>query len=299
MSPDFVEHFSKLNDPRIERKKLHMLMDILVLVVSATISGAEGWQGIAKFGEVKLDWLRQFVPLANGIPSHDCIAYVMARISPEEFQKCFIEWTQSVYEKTNGEVIAIDGKTARGSHDRKNGKAPLHMVSAWATASRLVLGQEAIEEKSNEITAIPKLLKLLELSGSIITIDAMGCQQDISSQIIDQNGDYVLAVKGNQANLYEAIVDYFTQAESAEFKGVEYDFVEQFDKGHGRLEARRCWITEDLRTLPNVKNWKGLRSIGMVERENHEKGKVTKERRYFINSIPADAQLFSHAVREH
>ena len=171
-----VEHFAQLKDPRIERKKLHNLTDIIVLSVCAVISGAEGWQGIVDFAHEKLDWLRRFIPLKNGIPSHDCIAYVFARIAPEDFRSCFMEWVEDVRETTQGEVIAIDGKTSRGSKDRQNGKSPLHRVSAWACANRLVLGQEATEEKSNEITAIPKLLELLDLKGCIITIDAMGCQ---------------------------------------------------------------------------------------------------------------------------
>ena len=165
MTISFIAHFSGLEDPRIERKKLHALSDIMVLVVCAMISGAEGWEDIAAFGHSKLEWLRRFIPLKNGVPSHDCIAYVISRLSPENFSECFMKWAEDVREKTHGEVIAVDGKTARGSQNRKHGKNPLHMVSAWATANRLVLGQETTEEKSNEITAIPKLLKLLELHG--------------------------------------------------------------------------------------------------------------------------------------
>lgn len=189
MAASFVEHFSELKDPRIERKKLYALPAILVLVVCAMISGAEGWEDIAAFGRSKLDWLRRFIPLKNGVPSHDCIAYVISRLDPKCFSDCFARWTEDVREKTQGEVIAVDGKSARGSQNRKRSKNPLHMVSAWATANRLVLGQEATEEKSNEITAIPKLLEVLKLHGCIVTIDAMGCQREIAEQIVNQGTD--------------------------------------------------------------------------------------------------------------
>lgn len=294
-----VKHFATLEDPRIERKKLHCLIDLMVLSICAICSGAEGWQGIVDFGHEKLDWLRRFIPLKNGVPSHDCIAYVFARISPEDFRSCFMAWVESVREKTEGEVIAIDGKTSRGSKDRQHGKSPLHLVSAWACANRLILGQEATAEKSNEITAIPKLLALLDLKGCIVTIDAMGCQTAIAKQIVDQAGDYVLGLKDNQPLLHEAVADYFTLARSDPFKHIPHDYAEEIDKGHGRLEARRYWICEDLSTLPHPERWEGLRSIGMVERECLSAGKGRLEQRYFINSIPADAKLFAHAVRAH
>ncbi len=299
MTISFIEHFSELEDSRIERKKLHALSDILVLVVCAMISGAEGWEDIAAFGHSKLGWLKRFVPLKNGVPSHDCIAYVISRLAPKSFSECFMRWAEEVREKTHGEIIAVDGKTARGSQNRKHGKNPLHMVSAWATANRLVLGQEATEEKSNEIAAIPKLLELLELHGCIVTIDAMGCQREIAEQIVNQGADYVLGLKGNQSSLHEAVEDYFSTAQAAGFEQVNHTCLEEIDKEHGRLETRRYWITEDLCTLPKTELWKGLRSIGMVEREVEEGEKRSIERRYFINSIAADAKQFAHAVRAH
>ncbi len=299
MTISFIEHFSELEDSRIERKKLHALSDILVLVVCAMISGAEGWEDIAAFGHSKLEWLKRFVPLKNGVPSHDCIAYVISRLAPKSFSECFMRWAEEVREKTHGEIIAVDGKTARGSQNRKHGKNPLHMVSAWATANRLVLGQEATEEKSNEIAAIPKLLELLELHGCIVTIDAMGCQREIAEQIVNQGADYVLGLKGNQSSLHEAVEDYFSTAQAAGFEQVNHTCLEEIDKEHGRLETRRYWITEDLCTLPKTELWKGLRSIGMVEREVEEGEKRSIERRYFINSIAADAKQFAHAVRAH
>jgi predicted transposase YbfD/YdcC len=208
MAASIIEHFSTLKDPRIERHKQHSLIDIIVLTLSAVASGADGWEAIEDFGQEKIDWLRQYIALENGVPSHDCIAYVLSRLSPTGFRECFMNWTQSVLVATGGEVIAIDGKTARGSRDRKNDRNPLHMVSAWACSNRMVLGQQATDEKSNEITAIPKLLNLLELKGCIITIDAMGCQRAIAQQIIKQKGDYVLGLKGNQSKLHEAVEDF-------------------------------------------------------------------------------------------
>jgi len=186
MSASIIEHFSKLEDPRIERHKKHQLTDIIVLSISAVCSGANGWEAIEEFGHEKLDWLRKFIPLKNGVPSHDCVNYVLARVSPELFRECFISWTRAVMNTLSDEVIALDGKTARGSRDTKNDENPLHMVSAWASEQRLVLGQVAIDDKSNEITAIPKLLKLLEIKGCIITIDAMGCQKAIANKSLSK-----------------------------------------------------------------------------------------------------------------
>jgi predicted transposase YbfD/YdcC len=297
--PDLITHFSPLPDHRIERNKCHALIDIIVLAICAVASGSDGWEAIEDFGKDKLEWLRQYIPLANGVPSHDCIAYVLCRLSPQKFRDCFMNWTQAVTEYTGGEIIAVDGKTAKGSRDRKNQRNPLHMVSAWACENRLVLGQEATDAKSNEITAIPKLLELLALKGCIVTLDAMGCQRAIAEQIIDQGGDYVLGLKGNQGNLHEAVEDFFTTASAHHFIGVAHDFTEEVDKDHGRLEVRRYWITDDLRTLPDPQNWQGLRSIGMVERECRQGDTQTFERRYFINSIAAEAKTFAQAVRGH
>jgi predicted transposase YbfD/YdcC len=297
--PDLITHFSPLPDHRIERNKCHALIDIIVLAICAVASGSDGWEAIEDFGKDKLEWLRQYIPLANGVPSHDCIAYVLCRLSPQKFRDCFMNWTQAVTEYSGGEIIAVDGKTAKGSRDRKNQRNPLHMVSAWACENRLVLGQEATDEKSNEITAIPKLLELLALKGCIVTLDAMGCQRAIAEQIIDQGGDYVLGLKGNQGNLHEAVEDFFTTASAHHFIGVAHDFTEEVDKDHGRLEVRRYWITDDLRTLPDPQNWQGLRSIGMVERECRQGDTQTFERRYFINSIAAEAKTFAQAVRGH
>ncbi len=299
MTNSIQEHFSGLEDPRVERNKRHGFMDILLLVICAVTGGADGWEAIEEFGKAKLEWLRQFAPFANGVPSHDCIASLISRLSVKGFQACFANWTAAIAQTTGGEVIAVDGKTAKGSRDRKRGRAALHMVSAWANTNRLVLGQEATAEKSNEITAIPKLLELLELTGSIVTIDAMGCQREIAAQIVNHGGEYVLALKGNQSALYEAVKDFFAVAQAGEFAGVEHDFYEEVDKDHGRLETRRYWITEELQTLPNTAQWMGLRSIGLVERSCLIGETETVEQRLYLNAIAADAPRFAHAVRGH
>jgi len=263
------------------------------------VGGAEGWEGIRAFGCTKLDWLRQFLPYANGIPSADCLGWVMARLSPNAFQECFAAWTASVAKISEGEVVAIDGKTLRRSHDRRHGRATIHMVSAWADANQLSLGQVATAEKSNEITAIPKLLELIEIKGCIITIDAMGCQKAIAEQIVAKGADYVLAVKENQRYLHEAIKDYFDTAEAAQFESVPVRFYEQTDQGHGRYEVRRYWLVNDISTLPDPQAWAGLRGIGMAECERHEGGRVSCEHRYFITSSVGDVRAFARAVRAH
>lgn len=298
MTTSIADSFSSIEDPRIDRKKLHSLSDILVLTVCAMLSGAEGYGAIEEFGNNKEQWLRTFLPLKNGIPSHDCIRYVLIQLDPKQLQSCFISWVNTI--KSNvPEVIAVDGKTSRRSHNKRKGIAALHMVSAWGTANRLVLGQEATEEKSNEITAIPALLTLLELKGCIVTLDAMGCQREIAKHIIEQDGDYVLGLKGNQGLLHEAVEDYFQVALHSGFKTIPHDYHEEVDKGHGRLEIRKHWIVDDLSTLPKVSQWKGLRSIGMVQRECTIAEKTTIETRYFINSIKPVANVFAHAVRSH
>lgn len=299
MSTSLLVHFASLEDPRVERNQRHALLDIVLLTVCAVVSGADGWEAIEEFGREKLDWLRQFARFENGVPSHDCIANVISRLTPKGFGECFRRWTQAVACATGGEIIAVDGKSARGSRDRHRGRSALHMVSAWACSNRLVLGQEATEEKSNEITAIPKLLELLELKGCIVTLDAMGCQRAIAEQIRAQGGDYVLGLKGNQSGLQESVEDFFEVALAGTFAGVAHDFHEEIDKDHGRLEVRRYWISEDLRTLPEHPLWAGLRSIGLVERHCTVGETHSVERRYFINSIPAQATRFANAVRGH
>ena len=299
MSVSLIDSFAQLEDPRLDRKKRHELLDIIVVSICTVASGADGWEAIEDFCREKLAWLRQYVPLKNGVPSHDCIAYVLGRVSPLQFRQCFMEWSAGVREQTEGEVIAIDGKTVRGSRDKRNNQSPLHLVSAWACANRLVLGQEITEEKSNEITAIPRLLEVLELKGCIVTLDAMGCQRTIAETIIEQQGDYVLGLKGNQGQLHEAVEDFFTLAREKGFHNIVHDYREDLDKDHGRLEVRRYWIAEHLGTLPNASRWPGLRSIGLAERECWQGSHHSVEQRYFLNSLTADATTFANAVRGH
>jgi predicted transposase YbfD/YdcC len=265
MSASLFQHFAPVPDFRIQRKTVYPLPEILLLVVSGVLSGADGWEAIELFGKSKLDWLRKFAPFADGIPSHDCIAYVISGLSPKAFQACFASWTRAASEATGGELVAVDGKTARGSRDRRRGKSALHMVSAWGCRNRLVLGQEATAEKSNEITAIPKLLELLELKGCIVSIDAMGCQTNIARQIIAQGADYVLGLKGNQGKLHDEVEDFFATALAGGFAGVVHDYIEETDKDHGRVEVRRYWITNELGTLSEASRWSALRTIGLVE----------------------------------
>ena len=298
-SLDLLEHLSVIRDPRIERNKKHELSEMLFVAVCAAISGAEGWSDIVEFAQAKQDWLRRFVRLDNGIPVDDTFARVLSRVSPQALQECLVKWTQSLCERGEGEVIAIDGKTVRRSHDRRRGQGPLHLVRAWATTAGLALAQVATEVKSNEIVAIPVLLRYLELKGAIITIDAMGCQRDIAAQIVEQGGDYVLAVKGNQGSLHDSIVDFFDTARAEDFRGVTHTYYEQTDAGHGRVEVRRCWASAHLEGLPHREQWAGLQSIAMVEGERHIAGKVSVERRYFIASLTAAAEPIAQAVRAH
>jgi predicted transposase YbfD/YdcC len=293
------ESFASLEDPRVERNKKHLLLDIIILTLCAVISGAEGWEAIEEFGEDKLDWLRKWIPLANGIPSHDCIARVISRLLPAQMTECFIAWTQSVAQITEGEVVAIDGKTARHSYNRKDNLGAIHMVSAWANKAGMSLGQLKTEAKSNEITAIPALLELLEIKSCIVTIDAMGCQTDIAKKIIEKKADYVLAVKDNQKLLHEAIVDYFEEAIASNNPNLcQLQRHEETDAGHGRIETRRFYLSTYLDTLPEVARWKGLKSIGMVESERIVKGETSVERRHFICSL-TEVKPFAHAVRAH
>ncbi len=295
-----VQHFSDLKDPRIDRTKRHELMDILVIAICAVICGADTWVDIESYGQEKYEWLKQFLPLPHGIPSHDTFARVFTRLDAEAFRRCFLSWIIAVNQVTQGQVLAIDGKTLRHSFDHASGRAAIPMVSVWATANRLVLGQTKVAEKSNEITAIPALLKMLEVAGCIVTIDAMGCQKEIARLIIDKGGDYVLALKENQETLYNHVKLYLEGGRAEHFKGmVKPDFYETVEKDHGRIETRRHWIVADLDGLRQSKAWKGLHTIGMVESLREIKGHTSCETRFYICSLEADAPKFAHAVRSH
>jgi len=299
MAGSLIEHFSQLDDPRIDRHKQHELVDIIVLCVCAVVGGAEGWEAIEEFGKAKLSWLRKHIPLANGIPAHDTIARVISRLSSKGLQECFLNWIQSVTEMTDGEIVAIDGKTLRRSYDRSSRKQAIHMVSAWANANGVVLGQVKTSEKSNEITAIPKLLEVLELKGCIVTLDAMGCQRKIAEQIIEKGADYVLAVKGNQDSLYDDVFQFMEEALEDDFEGINHDYFEASNEGHGRYETRRYWVTDNLTGIRQPERWKGLKALGMVESERRVNGETSFERRYYILSFYRGAQAFGHAIRSH
>ena len=296
------DHFASLNDPRVERTKYHHLLDMLTIAVCAVICGADSWVEIEEFGNAKLTWVRTFLDLPNGVPSHDTFGRVFAALDPEQFQQCFLAWVQAAAAITDDQIIALDGKTLRRSHDRSKGKAAIHMVSAWASANRLVLGQVKVDQKSNEITALPALLQVLALKGCIVTIDAMGCQTEIVKTIVAQEADYVLSLKGNQGTLHREVHELFAHAQATQFQDVAHDFHETVNKNHGRLEVRRHWtITEAeyLHYVNSKQRWAGLASIGMVEAERQIGESVSRETRYYIASLGCDAKRFAEAVRGH
>jgi len=251
------DSFSIIKDPRLERKKLHSLKDILMLTVCAMLSGAEGYTAIEEFGHNKKQWLKTFLSLKNGIPSHDCIRYVLTRLPPEQLQLAFVQWVNSIKDKIP-EVIAIDGKTSKGSQNKSKGLAGLHMVSAWATSNKLVLAQEITQEKSNEITAIPALLKQLELNKCIVTVDAMGCQTNIAQQIVEQKGDYVMGLKGNQGLLHKEVKSLFSTTTLCELKKTANGYFEESEKTHGRTDIRKYWVMQAPDTLHRFDKWKHL-----------------------------------------
>jgi len=295
------EHFESLQDPRRMTMNLrHKFIDILVIAICAIICGADSWVAVAEFGIAKEQWFRTFLELPNGIPSHDTFTNVFRKLSSRKFEVCFTSWTESISEIFEGQVVSIDGKTLRRSHDRSSDKKAIHIVSAWASANSLVLGQVKTDEKSNEITAIPELLKCLELKGCLVTIDAMGCQKNIAKEIVSLEADYLLAVKDNHPILHNAIQNYFIEAFDANFEGYNIDFAETFDKGHGRLESRRCWVGYDaLPCIEGSQNWEGLQTIVMVESERTVKDETTIEHRYYISSTLGTAAYLLDSSRKH
>src|ERR1044072_2155157 len=295
-----LQHFSSVDDPRIDRTKRHKLIDILVIAICATICGAETWEDFQLFGYAKKDWFKTFLELPGGIPSHDTFRRVFARLDPSQFQQAFLDWVRSVTRLTKGEVVAIDGKQLRRSADLAAGKQAINIVSAWAEDNRMVLGQVKVDEKSNEITAIPELLRMLEISGCIVTMDAMGCQTEIASEIIKKQADYVLAVKGNQNHLYEDVVGYFDWALSDKFKQTSYTIDETVSGDHGRVEIRRCYASADIDWLRKKAEWQGISSIAMIESERSVAGaEPSRERRYYISSLEADAKKLNRVIRSH
>jgi predicted transposase YbfD/YdcC len=296
------EHFSKVSDPRVDRTKEHKLIDIIAIAICAVICGAEGWTDIELFGKSKLPWLKTFLELPNGIPSHDTFGRVFSRIDAQEFQLAFYEWVWAVNDVIHGQIINIDGKQLRGSKDKVLGKRAIYMVSAWAEENELVLGQRKVDEKSNEITAIPELLKILSLSGCIVTIDAIGTQTNIARTIVDAEADYVLSVKENQGHLYEDIAVLFAVDQAQHFKYASLEYAKTTNKGHGRIEVRECWSTsnpEYLNILRGRQEWTGLQSIAMVVGTRILEGKETKKVRFYISSLPSQADRLLDIVRKH
>jgi predicted transposase YbfD/YdcC len=295
--------FNELSDPRkAKHSSRHLLIDILMLTILAVICGADSWVAVERFGHSKKDWLCGFLSLPHGIPSHDTIGDFYSRLDSQQLQACFLKWVRLVFKLSDGEIIAIDGKKLRHSYDTANDRPAIHMVSAWACSNRLVLGQVKTKDKSNEITAIPELLKLLDLKGNIVTIDAMGCQKKIAKQIVDQEGNYVFNLKGNQSTLHKDVQLFIeSHVDDKKLQETIFDKLEVVDVGHGRIETRRYWITDEVAWLDQLKDWPGLKSIGMVEYEHIEKNtdETALERRYFISSLSAKAKPFAEAVRLH
>lgn len=301
ISAGVEQYFSDLEDPRVDRTKLHKLVDILVIAICAVIAGADNWEDIEEFGKARQEWFETFLELPSGIPSHDTFNRVFARLNPAQFQRCFINWITAVSQLVGGQVIAIDGKVLRRSQDKGIGKTAIDMVSAWATANHLVLGQMKVDEKSNEITAIPQLLEVLEVSGCIVTIDAMGCQTEIAEKIIEQEAHYVLALKENQGNLYADVVQLFDDLEHSGYKAYEHDYDQTVNKNHGRIETRECWTISDpaiLQHLRGFANWKGLMTVSRIRSERQIGAERSCEDRYHIASLSGAARVL-HAVRSH
>jgi len=294
------ERVGKIKDPRIERKKLHSLKDILVIAVCATICGADNWEDIAEFGSSKQEWFSGFLELENGIPSHDTFRRVFILLDNIELKTLFVDWLSSAVSLSKGSLVNLDGKNLCGSREPLKGKKALNIGSAWAAEVSVVLGQVRCQEKSKEITAIPELLKILELAGCIVTIDAIGCQKEIVKQIVKKRADYVIALKGNQGKLHQDIKDYLDWAERVGFREIGFDYCETLEKGHGRIEQRRCWVTEEIDWLGEKEDWKNLKTIVMVEAIREVTGKErTVERRYFISSLEANAKELLRCVRGH
>jgi len=296
-----ARHFANLADPRVSRTKEHDLVDIITIAICAFICGAEGWTDVEEFGRDKQPWLGTFLRLPNGIPSHDTFGRVFAMLSGREFAQCFTDWVKDLCEDLAGEVVSIDGKTLRRSLDKASLKSALHLVSAWAGDSCLSLGQVAVDDKSNEITAIPKLLKILDISGATVTIDAMGCQKQIARQIIEQDGDYVLAVKENQPALFDEVRRTMHEIADHPTTSLAYDYHESTDGGHGRVEVRKLWCTDCINeATARLDEWVGLHQFAMVERHRTVGETTSVERAYYIASHQhVSAKWLAHAIRSH
>lgn len=288
-----MQYFAELRDPRVERNREHVLEEILLIAIAAVLSGAESWNDMEDYGHAKLDWLKSFLVLPSGIPSHDTFNRVFAALDPEQLEKGFVGWVSSIAKLTAGEVVAIDGKALCGTREPGQ-KAIVHMVSAWANSNNLVLAQRKVDEKSNEITAIPKLLDALALQGTVVTIDAMGCQRTIAEQIVTKKADYILAVKENQGHLLEEIKDSFRMLAA-------HSVDEEIDCGHGRVERRTCSVIADTSLVEKAAEWASLQGLVRIQAERYHKisGKTEREIRYYITSLKPDATRLNSAIRQH
>lgn len=296
------KHFASLTDPRRGNALQHPLHTILFMAICAVICGADSWTEVELWGQANLDWLRTFLPLPNGIPSHDTFGRVFARLDPEAFRRCFMQWVRAISKLSRRQVLAVDGKTVRRSHDRTNGRDAIHMVSVWAETNRLVLGQTKVDDKSNEISAIPELLSWLELAGCLVTIDAMGCQTAIAEQIVRQGGDYLLALKDNQPRLYQDVHDAFRHSARPTRGDPQPTYARTVDKGHDRLEIRECWALSDPALnayLTTRQSWPHLRTLVRVRAERRADGTTSVEDRYYISSRETTARHLLQLVRGH
>jgi predicted transposase YbfD/YdcC len=303
-----VDHFKNIPDPRVTNRSDHDLIDVLVISICCLLCGGESFNDMEDFGEAKLDWFKSFLSLRSGVPSHDTFNRVFAAIDPKEFLQCFLSWTESLRQAVPGEIVALDGKALKRALNKE--ESVQYIVSAWAESNGLVLGQLKVADKSNEITALPELLRVLELSGCIVTIDAMGCQKKIAKEIIESDADYVLALKGNQKKVHEEVRTFLDDA-LAEKKGERLPKAklskaaatlasfESVEKDHGRLETRRYYQSNELDWFMDKEKWEGLKTVGMVESIREMDGKTTTERRYYLSSLPLDVEVFARAVRGH
>ncbi len=299
-SRGLLRFFDEIQDPRMDRTKLHLLSDMLVITLCAVICGADNWAAIELFGNAKLAWLRAVLTLPSGIPSHDTFGRVFGLLDPDQLERCFRKMTAALAESTGGKLIAIDGKTLRRSFDKANDKAAIHMVSAWSEMNQVVLGQVATDAKSNEITAIPRLLEMLDITGSVVTIDAMGCQKAIAEKIVDQDGHYVLQVKGNQETLHDRLQETFDELTCGSLPHVPYSFHEEVNKGHGRVETRRIWTTEWIDWYSARADWAGLKTFVCVESVRTIGDKTSTARRYSISDLGGqDVKTMLQYVRGH